>query len=61
VDVFFDKFANHEATSISADGKDIESVTMRFKTDEAVEETFAAIEKLTDADLNIDDESDERG
>ena len=38
MDVFFDKFANHEATSISADGKDIESV---------------AIEKLTDADLNI--------
>jgi hypothetical protein len=34
---------------------------MRFKTDEAVEEAFAAIEKLTDADLNIDDDSDERG
>jgi len=61
VDVFFDKFANYEATSINADGKDIESVTMRLKTDEAVEEAFAAIEKLTDADLNIDDESDERG
>ena len=34
---------------------------MRLKTDEAVEEAFAAREKLTDADLNIDDESDERG
>jgi hypothetical protein len=34
---------------------------MRLKTDEAVEEAFAAIEKLTDADLNIDDESDEQG
>jgi hypothetical protein len=34
---------------------------MGFKTDEAVEEAFAAIEKLTDADLNIDDDSDERG
>ena len=45
----------------SPDGKDIESVTMRLKTDEAVEEAFAAIEKLTDADLNIEDESDERG
>ena len=33
---------------------------MRLKTDEAVEEAFAAIEKLTDADLNIDDESDEQ-
>jgi len=61
VDVFFDKFANYEATSISADGKDIESVTLRLKTDEAVEEAFVGIEKLTDADLNIDDESDERG
>ena len=60
-EIFFDKFANHQATSISADGKDIESVTMRLKTDEAVEEAFAAIEKLTDADLNIDDELDERG
>jgi hypothetical protein len=60
-EVFFDKFSNHQATSISADGKDIESVTTRLKTDEAVEEAFAAIEKLTDADLNIDDESDERG
>jgi hypothetical protein len=58
--IFFDKFAKHQATSVSADGKDIESVTMRLKTDEAVEEAFAAIEKLTDADLNIDDESDER-
>jgi hypothetical protein len=61
VEVFFDKFANHQATSISADGKDIESVTMRLKTDEAVEEAFAAIERITDADLNIEDESDERG
>jgi hypothetical protein len=59
--IFFDKFANHQATSIGADGNDIESVTMRLKTDEAVEEAFAAIEKLTDADLDIDDESDERG
>jgi len=33
---FFDKFANHQATSVGADGKDIESVTMRLKTDEAV-------------------------
>ncbi|MFY9986736.1 MAG: hypothetical protein WAM44_21770 [Chthoniobacterales bacterium] len=60
-EVFFDKFSNHQATSISPDGKDIESVTMRLKTDEAVEEASAAIEKLTDADLNIEDESDERG
>ena len=59
-EIFFDKFANHQATSVSADGKDIESVTIRLKTDEAVEEAFAAIGKLTDADLNIDDESDER-
>jgi hypothetical protein len=51
-EIFFDKFANHQATSVSADGKDIESVTMRLKTDGAVEEEFAAIEKLTDADLN---------
>ena len=58
--MFFDKFANHQATPISPDGKDIESVTMRPKTDEGVEEAFAAIEKLTDADLNIEDESDER-
>ena len=58
--IFFDKFANHQATSIGADGRDIESVTMRLKTDEAVEEAFAAIEKLTDADLNIDDEPDEQ-
>jgi hypothetical protein len=41
--------------------RNIESVTMRLKTDEAVEEAFVGIEKLTDADLNIDDESDERG
>jgi hypothetical protein len=33
---------------------------MWLKTDEAVEEAFAAIEKLTDADLNIDNELDER-
>jgi hypothetical protein len=33
---------------------------MRLKTDDAVEEAFAAIEKLTDEDLNIDDESDEQ-
>jgi hypothetical protein len=59
-EVFFDKFANHQATSIGADGRDIESVTIRLKTDEAVEEAFAAIEKLTDADLNIDEEFDER-
>ena len=58
---FFDKFSNHQATSISADGKDIESITMRLKTDEAVEEAFAAIEKLTDADLNIDNELDDQG
>jgi hypothetical protein len=57
-EVFFDKFSNHQATSIGADGKDIESVTMRLKTDEAVDEAFAAIENLTDADLAIDDESD---
>ncbi len=38
----------------------LESVTMRLKTDEAVEEAFAAIEKLTDADLNIDNELDEQ-
>jgi hypothetical protein len=59
-EIFFDKFANHQATSIGADGRDIESVTMRLKTDEAVEEAFAAIEKLTDADLNIEDEPDEQ-
>jgi len=59
-EIFFDKFANHQATSIGADGRDIESVTMRLKTDEAVEEAFAAIEKLTDADLNIDDGPDEQ-
>jgi hypothetical protein len=59
-EIFFDKFANHQATSIGADGRDIESVTMRLKTDEAVEEAFAAIQKLTDADLNIDDEPDEQ-
>jgi hypothetical protein len=59
-EVFFDKFANHQATSISADGKDIESIIMRLKTDDAVEEAFAAIEKLTDADLNIDNELDEQ-
>ena len=58
-EIFFDKFANHQATSVAADGRDIESVTMRLKTDEAAEQAFAAIEKLTDADLNIDDESDE--
>src|ERR1700731_4296628 len=58
-EIFFDKFANHQATSVSADGKDIESITMRLKTDEAVEEAFAAIGKLTDADLNIDDESED--
>jgi hypothetical protein len=57
VEIFFDKFANHQATSVSADGKDIESVTTRLKTDEVVEEAFAAIEKLTDADLDIDNES----
>jgi hypothetical protein len=34
---------------------------MRLKTDEAVEEAFAAIEKLTDADLNIENELDEQG
>jgi hypothetical protein len=34
---------------------------MRLKTDEAVEEAFAAIEKLTDADLDIDEESNEQG
>jgi hypothetical protein len=44
---------------VGADGRDIESVTMRLKIDEAVEKAFAAIEKLTDADLNIDDEPDE--
>ena len=58
-EIFFDKFANHQATSVGADGKDIESVTMRLKTDEAVEEAFAAIENLTNADLNIDNELDE--
>jgi hypothetical protein len=57
-EIFSDKFANHQATSVSADGKDIESVTMRLKTDEAVEEVFAAIEKLRDADLDIDNESE---
>jgi hypothetical protein len=45
---------------LGADGKDIESLTMRLKTDEAVEEAFAAIEKLTDADLNIDNGLDEQ-
>jgi hypothetical protein len=59
-EIFSDKFANHQATSVSADGKDIESVTMRLKTDETVEEVFAAIEKLTDADLDIDNESEGR-
>jgi hypothetical protein len=34
-------------------------VTIRLKTDEAVEEAFAAMEKLTDADLKTDDELDE--
>jgi hypothetical protein len=33
---------------------------MRLKTDEAVEDAFAAIEKLPDADLNIDEEIDEQ-
>jgi hypothetical protein len=56
--MFFDKFANHPATSISADGKGIESITMRLKGDDAVEEAFAAIEKITDADLDIDNESE---
>jgi hypothetical protein len=55
-----DKFANHQATSIGADGRAIESATMRLKTDEAVEEAFAAIEKLRDADLNIGNEVDEQ-
>jgi hypothetical protein len=32
---------------------------MRLKNDKATEEALAAIEKLTDADLKIDDESDE--
>jgi hypothetical protein len=59
-EIFFDKCANHQATSIGADGTDIESVTMRLKTDEAVEAAFAAIEKLTDADLNVDEEPDEQ-
>jgi hypothetical protein len=45
---------------LGADGKDIESLTMRLKTDEAVEEAFAAIAKLTDADLNIDNGLDEQ-
>jgi hypothetical protein len=31
---------------------------MRLKTDEEVEEVFAAIEKLTDADLDIDNDSE---
>jgi hypothetical protein len=34
--------------------------TERLKTDEAVEEAFAVIEKLTDTDLNIDNELDEQ-
>jgi hypothetical protein len=59
-EIFFDNFANHQATSVSADGKGIDPVTMRLKTDEAVEEAFAAIEKLADADLNIDNELDEQ-
>ena len=59
-EVFFDKFANHQATSISADAKDIESITMRLKTDDAVEGAFAAIENLTDADVNIENELDEQ-
>jgi hypothetical protein len=33
---------------------------MRLKTDEEVEEAFAPVEKLTDADLNIDNELDEQ-
>jgi hypothetical protein len=33
---------------------------MPLKTDDAVEEAFAAIEKITDADLNIDDEPAEQ-
>ena len=48
-EIFFDNFANHQATSVSADGKDIDSVTMRLKTDEAVEEAFAAIGTLAGA------------
>jgi hypothetical protein len=39
-EIFFDKFANHQATSIGADGNDIESVTMRLRSDEAVEEAL---------------------
>jgi hypothetical protein len=30
---------------------------MRLNTDEAVEEAFTAIEKLTDADLSINDDA----
>jgi hypothetical protein len=54
-EIFFVKFAN-QARSVGADGNDIESVTMRLKTDEAAEGAFCAIEKLTDADLDIDSE-----
>jgi len=54
------KFANHQTTSVGADGNDIESVTMRLKTHEPAEEAFAAIEKLTDADVDIDNETEVR-
>ena len=33
---------------------------MRLKTDEAAEGAFSAVEKLTDADLDIDSESEVR-
>jgi len=56
---FLISFANHQATSIGADGRDIDSVTMRLKTDEAVEEAFSAIDQLR-CRPDIDNEPDTR-
>jgi hypothetical protein len=52
--IFFDKFANQQATSVKADGNDILSVTMILQSDEALEKAFSEIEKLTDQDLDIE-------
>jgi hypothetical protein len=48
---FYDKFSEHKATGIKADGVDIVSVTMRLKVDDLVEQT---VNELTDDDLRID-------
>ena len=52
--IFFDKFANQQATSVAAEGEDILSVTMTIQSDEALERAFTEIEKLTDKDLDIE-------